>query len=318
MAGNPNWTELATATLTHRRPKIADTISKNNIVMFEMRRRGRIRTIGGGRSIETPIMIGDENENFLWYNGREPLNGFGQEVLTGAEFPWKQYACGVSMSGREMLQNSGREAIINMLTQRTLHCEKTIANNLAKSANGDGTLFSGKEMGGMSLIVAPTAGATVGGINSGQYAWWDNKRSAIGSLSTATINGDMLDMTLSLKRGGDKPNLITSDDSFYSTYWQSLQSQQRFMDQKLAAGNHENVMFGTTPVVSDGGIGGYHPVGMRFLNLGTIELVMHKDRNNTVLKGPNRPMLEDSHTVIMAGMGNFIVMNRYLNGTITL
>lgn len=318
MPGNPSWTELATATLVHRRPKIADTVSRNNIIMYELRRRGRMRTIGGGISITTPIMIGDENENFLWYLGREALQGFGQEVMTSAEFPWKQYACAVSMSGREMLQNSGREAIKNLLAARTEHCEKTIANQMAKSANGNGTNFSGKEFGGMDLLVSPVAGATVGNINSGQYAWWDNKRASVGTLDTATINGDMLDMSLSLKRGGDKVNLITADDTWYSTFWQSLQAQQRFMDKKLAAAEHENIMHGTTPVVSDGGIGGYHPSGMRFLNLGTIELIMHRDRNNTVLKGPNRPMLEDSHTVIMAGMGNFITTNRYLNGTLTL
>jgi len=170
----------------------------------------------------------------------------------------------------------------------------------------------------MSLLVSPVAGATVGGVNSGQYAWWDNKRAAVGALSTSTINADMLDMALSLKRGMDKTNLITADDTWYSTYWQSLQSQPRFMDKKLAAAEHDNIMFGSTPVVSDGGIGGYHPAGMRFLNLNTIELIMHKDRNNTVLKGPNRPLQEDSHTVIMAGMGNFITTNRFLNGALTI
>lgn len=128
MSGNPNWGEMVTATLAHRRKKIADAISLNNILLYEMRRRGRDRTIGGGRVISQPIMVGEENTNFQWYVGREGLNVAGQEVLTSAEFPWKQYACGVSISGLEMLMNDGPEQVINMMKSRVQHAEKTIVN----------------------------------------------------------------------------------------------------------------------------------------------------------------------------------------------
>ena len=315
---NPNWGEVATATLAHRRPMIADAISKNNILLYELRRRKRIRTIGGGRTITTPIMVGDENSNFQWYLGREALNVAGQEILTSAEFPWKQYACGVSLSGLEMLQNDGQEQVINMMKARTEHAEKTIKNQMHQSAHGDGTASSGKEFGGLGLLVGETAGATVAGIDSGSNTWWDNQRNAIGSLSTATIYGDMLDLFLDTCRGTDKPNLITADNTFYSTYSQALQAQQRFMDRRLASAGFPNLMFETVPVVADGGMGGFHPAGMRFLNLSTIELIMHRKRNNVVLGGPRRPLTEDSETVIIAGMGNFITDNRMLNGVLSV
>lgn len=320
MSGNPNWGELATATLAHRRKKIADTVSKNNILFFELRRRGRIRTIGGGRTITTPLMIGNENANFQWYIGRESLNVAGQEVLTSAEYPWKQYACGVSISGLEMLQNDGMEQVINMMTARTNHAEKTIQNQLHAAGHGDGTAFGGKVFGGLSLLVADTAGATVGGISSTTYGWWDNKRNAVGGTAPdkATIYGDMLDLFLETSRGTDKPNLILSDNTWYSVFSQSIQAGQRFMDKNLASAGFPNIMFETVPVVADGGQGGYAPAGMRFLNLDTIELIMHKKRNNVVLGGPRRPLTEDSDTVILAGMGNFICDNRMLNGTLTL
>ena len=315
---NPNWGEVATATLAHRRKKIADAVSRNNILFYELRRRGRIRLIGGGRTISTPIMVGDENANFQWYLGRETLNVAGQEVLTSAEYPWKQYACGVSLSGLEMLQNDGSEQIINMMKARTQHAEKTIQNQLHKSAHGDGTGSSGKEFGGLALLVGEVAGATVAGINSGTDTWWDNQRSALGGAPAAnTIYGDMLDLFLETCRGTDKPNLITSDNLWYSTYSQALQAQQRFMDKKLASAGFANLMFETVPVVADGGMGGYHPDGMRFLNLSTIELIMHRKRNNVVLSGPRRPLTEDSETVILAGMGNFVCDNRMLNGVLT-
>lgn len=318
--GNPNWGEVVTTTLAHRRKAIADAVTRNNILLFELRRRGRIKTIGGGRTISQPIMMGDENANFQWYVGREALNVAGQEVLTSAEFPWKQYACGVSISGLEMLQNDGEEQVINMMFQRTRHAEKTIQNQMHKSAHGDGTGSGGKEFGGLGLLVSTVAGATVAGINSGTYTWWDNLRSAIGGSAPdkATINGDMLDLLLEINRGTDKVNLIVSDNEWFSTFWQSLQGQQRFMNTTLSAAGFEHVMFGSIPVVADGYKGGYAPAGMKFLNTETIELTMHKRRNNVVLKGPRRPLTEDSDTVVIAGMGNFVIENRFLNGVLTL
>lgn len=314
---NPNWGEVATATLAHRRKKLSDTVSKNNILMYELRRRGRMRTIGGGRTITTPIMVGTENANFQWYTGREALNVAGQEVLTSAEYPWKQYACGVSISGLEMMQNDGQEQVIEMMRARIRHAEKTITNQMHDSAHGDGTGSSGKEFGGLALLVSSTAGSTVGGINSTTYTWWDNKRAATGGAATATIYSDMLDLHLQLCRGTDKPNLIVSDNTYYSVFSQSLQGQQRFMDSKMASAGFQNIMFETVPVVFDGGQGGFAPVGMKFLNLSTIEMIMHRKRNNVVLGGPRRPLTEDSDTVIIAGMGNFLMDNRMLNGVLT-
>jgi len=314
---NPNWGEVMTTTLAHRRKNIADAVSRNNIFIYELRRRRKLRTIGGGRTITTPIMVGEENANFQWYQGREGLNVAGQEILTSAEFPWKQYACGVSISGLEMMQNDGQEQVINMMRARTMHAEKTIQNQMHLAAHGDGTTYSGKEFGGMALLVSATAGATVGGINSTTYEWWDNQRNATGGATTGSIYGDMLDLYLETCRGTDKVNLIVSDNSYYSVYSQALQAQQRFMDKNLASGGFTNIMFETTPVVADGGQGGYAPVGMKFLNMDSIELIMHKKRNNVVLGGPRRPLTEDSDTIIMAGMGNFIIENRNLCGILT-
>jgi hypothetical protein len=314
---NPNWGEIATATLEHRRKHIADAVSNNNVLLWELRRRGRIKTIGGGRVILTPLMVGEENANFQWYTGREVLNVAGQDVLTSAEFPWKQYACGVSISGLEMLQNDGKEQIISTLRTRTSHAEKTIQNQLHASAHGDGTSFSGKEFGGLSLLISDAAGATVGGINSATDLWWDNQRVVTGAAPDKdTIYGDMLNLWLKLCRGTDKPGLITADNTHYSAYNQGLQAQQRFMDKNMARGGFANILFETTPVVADGGIGGEHPAAMRFMNLSTIELIYHKKRQNAILGGPDRPLTEDSHTVIIAGMGNFVMNNRMLNGVL--
>ena len=252
---NPNWGEVVTTTLEHRRKNISDTVSRGNIVISELRRRGRIHSIGGGRTITQPIMMGQENANFQWYVGREGLNIAGQEVLTSAEFPWKQYACGVSISGLEMLINDGEEQVIDMMMQRTKHAEKTIANQMHKSAHGNGTGSGGKEFGGMGLLISDTAGATVAGINSGVFTWWDNFRTATGAVSSATIANFMMGLQLKIQRGTDKTNLIIADNTYWQAYWTSLIANQRFMNETLAKGGFTSVMFNEIPVVADGGNG---------------------------------------------------------------
>lgn len=313
---NPDMLEMVTATLRHRRPKIADATTRHNAFMLQLRRKGRIRLIGGGRTISSPISYG-ENNNFQFYTGRDALKVAGQEVLTSAEFPWKQYACGVSISGLEMLQNDGKEQIISMMKARIENAERTIANKMHESAYSDGTGSSGKEFGGLALLIAAAAGATVGGINSGTATWWENKRANTGGAATATIYADMLDLALSLQRGMDKTDLIISDNTYYSILSQSLQNQRRYMDSKIADAGFRNILFEGIPVVFDGGDGGQAPVGMYFLDTSEIEMIMHRKRNNVVLSGPRRPVTEDSDTVVMAGMGNFITGNRARHGRLS-
>lgn len=89
------------------------------------------------------------------------------------------------------------------------------------------------------------------------------------------------------------------------------------MDRKLAGAGFSNLMFQEMPVVPDGGLGGYAPVGMYFLNMDTLRMTMHRKRNNVVLSGPKRPLQEDSETVIIAGMGNWTIDNRMLNGVLS-
>lgn len=313
---NPDMLEMVTATLRHRRAKIADATTKNNALMLQLRLKGRIRLIGGGRTISAPISYG-ENANFQFYAGRESLNVASQEVLTSAEFPWKQYACGVSISGLEMLQNDGEEQIINMMTARVTNAERTIANKMHESAYSDGTASAGKEFGGLNLLNSSAAGATVGGINSGTATWWDNRRKVGGAPTVNNIYGNMLGLCLQLQRGTDKTDLIISDNTYYSVLSASLQNNRRYMDSKIADAGFKNILFEGVPVVFDGGDGGFAPVGMHFLDTSEIEMIMHRKRNNVVLSGPRRPVTEDSDTVVIAGMGNFITGNRARHGRLT-
>lgn len=313
---NPTMPEMVTTTLRHRRRDVADAVTKNNALMAVLRQRGRIKLINGGRTISEPIMYG-ENANFSFYTGRDPLAVAGQEVTTSAEFSWKQYAVGVSISGLETIQNNGKEAVLDIMEQRIIHAERTIANQVHQAAYSDGTRFAGKEFGGLDLLVNDVAGATVGGINSGTSPYFDNRRIATGGFTVANAYQTLLNGRLAITRGMDKPDLIITDNTYYSVASQAMQGQQRFSNAGLASMGFANIEFEGIPMVPDGGDGGFAQPGAYMLNCSTLRMVMHRQRNNVPLGGVRRPLTEDSDTVIIVGAGNFTCNNRALNNRIT-
>ena len=102
----------------------------------------------------------------VWYSGYDTISYTPKQLFTAAEYALKLCAVPVAISGEEMLMNSGPEQVASLLEKRVSNAEKTLANKMAQAVYSDGTGSSGKEIGGLALLVAddPTSG-TVGGIN---------------------------------------------------------------------------------------------------------------------------------------------------------
>jgi hypothetical protein len=101
----------------------------------------------------------------MWYSGAENLDTSAQDTFTAAEYNYKQLAGNVVINGLEEIQNSGKEAVHNLLKARIRNLEKSLQNTLATALYADGTGTSSKELGGLQLIVPGTNTNTVGGIS---------------------------------------------------------------------------------------------------------------------------------------------------------
>jgi hypothetical protein len=66
------------------------------------------------------------------------LNITPQDVFTAAQYPIAQAAVAVSISGLEMLQNSGKEKMLDLLESRIGNAERTFQNNLSNDAYSNG------------------------------------------------------------------------------------------------------------------------------------------------------------------------------------
>ena len=279
---NPNWTEILVTTLESRNKEFADNVTNNNALLSYLSRKGNIKSATGGNVIIEELEYG-ENSTFQFYTGYEVLNIDPSDVFTAAEFDWKQASVNVSASGLEVeVQNAGKEKVIPLLEKRISNAKKTAANKMSESVYSDGTGSAGKELGGLQLLVAddPTTG-TVGGIDRSDTlnTFWRNQTSGDAALTTsANVRTEMQAMWLETKRGKDTVDLIVTDQTLYSLFWDSLTDIQRVSSEKEATAGFETLRFVTADVIYDGdsGIEANH---MYFLNTDYIYLRPSSNRN---------------------------------------
>src|SRR5260370_41933106 len=88
------------------------------------------------------------------YSGYDILNITPSDVFTAAQYPIAQAAAAVSISGLEMLQNAGKEKMLDLLESRIGNAERTFQNNLSNDAYSNGTARGGKQSGGLQLLVS--------------------------------------------------------------------------------------------------------------------------------------------------------------------
>lgn len=315
----PNLTEIVTTTLRNRTKKLADNVSDNNALLARLKKRGNIKLKSGGRNLVQELDYA-ENSTFKRYSGYETLDISPSEVLTAAEFDWKQAAVAVSISGLEQLQNSGRDAVIDLLDARITNAERTMMNQISADIYSDGTASSSKQIGGLQLLVAddPTTG-TVGGINRATYSFWRNQvfdATTDGTATSAsTIQGNMNGLYVQLIRGTDKPDLVIADNTYYEYYLNSLQLIQRIADSDMANLGFQTVKYLGSDVVLDGGVGGNCPAShMYFLNTNYIHFCTHRDRNFSVLEPDRFAVNQDAMVKLIAWAGNMTLSNASLQG----
>ncbi len=255
-----------------------------------------------------------ENATFKYYSGYETLDISPSDVMSAAEYPWKQAAVVVTASGLEVdVQNSGKEAVINLLEKRISIAMKTMANNISTGIYSDGTGTSSKQITGLQAQVAkvPTSG-TVGGIDRSVWTFWQNQTLQDGTMSTSTLLPKMNQLWLMCSRGNDRPDLITADDGAFAVFWGCLQAIQRITSDTDAKAGFSTLAYNTASVIYDGDSGHYDN-SMYFLNTDYIYFRPHSDRNFVPLERRGA-VNQDAFVVPIVFAGNLTMSNASLQG----
>lgn len=338
----PNLSEIVTTTLRNRTGQLADNMSRNNALLTRLNKRGKIKTFSGGRTIVQELNYAN-NQTFQYYSGYQVLNIAPSQTFSAAEYPIRQAAVAVSISGLEELQNSGEEAIIDLLESRIENAEDTFMNGLSQGIYGDGSVTG--SVNGLQLLVAssPSTGI-VGGIDRATWTFWQNI--AYGAVTNggaaataANIQHYMNSLWVQLVRGRDMPDLIVADNGFWKLYLESLQAIQRIQTENgagtdVAQAGFQTLKYMTADVVLDGGfqgfstdpfpgetssgngLGGAPASTMYFLNTKYLHWRPHSKRNMVPLDPDRFSVNQDAMVKLVGWAGNMTLSNAFLQGVL--
>lgn len=320
---NATFTELVSTTFRNHKKKFADNVTNNNALHRRLNAKGRKRIEDGGLTIVEEIDYA-ENGTFQRYSGWDVLNIAESDVLSAAEYTWKQSAINVVASGRDLRINSGKSRIINLAKSRLTNGMRTFANNMSSDMYSDGT--AANQMNGLTAIAPDTAGGTLGGIDGDVETFWQAVVQSAASpisggaitLSNTTFEDPfMLQLYLELVRGSDQPDMIVMSNDYYTFFEGSQVSNKRYTADTTTAANNGNAGFVSlkyknADVFFDGG-SGITAAHMYFLNTDYLGFVSHRDADVTQVE-EQTPINQDGVVIPIIWMGNMVCSNRSLQG----
>ncbi len=315
---NAIFTELVATTFRKHRKDLKDNVSNNNALYRRIMDKKQVREVDGGLTIVQGLDYA-QNGTYQRYSGYDTLNVGASDVISAAEFAWRQIAINVVASGQELRINSGNSQIMSLAKSKMKNAMRTFKNNFSADIYGDGTLAN--QIGGLQALISDTGTGTVGGIDSSVWTFWKNQvqsaaaplqGGAAVTMSSTTIENQMLHLWLALVRGDDKPDLLVADNNYFAMYEQSQTSIKRYTEADEASGGFVSLKYKNADVIFDGG-SGIPADHMYFMNTDYIEMVAHKDANLEVME-EMRPYNQDAAVIPILWMGNMTIGNRARQG----
>ena len=314
---NSTFTELVSTTFRKHRKEIKDNLSNRNALLKYMMDKGQKRTVDGGLSIVTPLDYA-ANSTYQRYSDWDTLNISQSDVISAAEYQWRQIAINVVASGRELRINSGESQIINLAKARIKNALRSFNNNFSNDLYSAGTLTN--QINGLQALIADVGTGTVGGIDSSAFPFWQNTVIDASNLSvtpsaTTIESGLMLPAWLATDRGpDDQVDLIVADNNYYSFFEASQLSLKRYNDTTKGSAGFVTLKYKNADVVYDGN-SGIPTNRMYFVNTNYLELVVHKDADMEQMD-EMRPVNQDGAVTTIIWMGNLTCSNRKLQAVV--
>ena len=327
---NSAISDIIATTIESRTRAAQDNLTNNNALLMRLKERGNVKTISGGSTVLEELFYNDPSTNFAnSYSGYETINISPDSPISASQWTMKHYADSVTISGPEMLQNSGKEQMIDLIATRVEVAQARLANKIDSDLHGDGTGNGGKALVGLAAIISTTPASTVGGIDGSTWTFWQNgsydKTSVNGgnAFTTSNIQSGMNQVALSRVRGNDRPDLIYAGSTAYAMYLGSLQAIQRITDEKMGAAGFTAIKYygsgGSADVVLGGGIGGNQTATrMDFINTKYLKFRPHKDRNFVAIGGDRQAVNQDAIVRLIGWSGALTCSGRQFLATLSI
>lgn len=305
--GPANVATLLTTTIENRRGPIKNAIINKQSFLKHLTDKNKV-TLKGGASIVTPVMYGI-NTSTQAYDGYQVLDTTPQEGFTSTQYDWKQYATTISVSGREIRQNSGDQAIFDLVDTKQMQAQKSLENQL--TADLFAATVTSPKLNSLPVLIDATS--TVGEINSSTYSWWQSYVDSTGAAFSSTGLARMRTAFSTLAQRESAPTAIVTTTAISDAYEASQVGQVRFENYSEVDGSVRGLTFRGVPVLVDSQC---NSGVMYFLNADAMEFVVNSQAD-IILTEWVKPVNQDAKAAQLLFMGQLITSNRRLLGKLT-
>ena len=319
LTSNERLQEAFSLALEDRSAGYADLVANSNAILYLMKKRGQFKTFSGP-SIRERLLY-NETGSYTRYSGYQYLNPAPAELFNDAEFTPKLAAVSVTLSGEDILKNSGTNQLKDILEEHMMAAEQELQDRFVEDLHGDGT--SANQIGGLQLAIPtdPTAGV-YGGISRVDNAIWrtttydaDTDFTGITQVTSSTVKTIFDNIMIERSRGTKGPNVIVCSQEHYIAYTAATVAMQRINDEselgKLGFTSLKYYGAGkSVDVVLEGGIGSAMPANTSyFIDTAALRFRYHPDRNFVKFGGKQMPVNQDAIVQHIGFYGNVTLNN---------
>jgi len=311
--------EAFSLALEDRSKGYADLVSNSNAILYTMRQRNQFKPFAGP-SIRERLLY-NESGTYTRYSGYQYLNPAPAELFNDAEFTAKLAAVSVTLSGEDILKNSGKNQLKDIMEEHISAAETELVDRFVEDLHSDGT--ASNQIGGLQLAIPTTVNSGIyGGIDRSANAVWQTSSydahsafSGITQVTSSTVKTIFDNIMIERSRGNKGPNLICASQQHYIAYTGALDSIQRINDEngmgKLGFTSLKYYGGGkSVDVVLEGGIGSAMPDNVSyFIDTSALRFRYHPDRNFVKFGGKQRPINQDAMVQHIGFYGNLTLNN---------
>ena len=266
-----NYGQILTASVARRSSDVQNIVYNSTPLTAILKDQGKIKTKrAGGPELRVPIMF--DKLSAQWFTGYDKLEITPKELLNSAVYNWSRVVGMFSLTGTELLYNSGEEEAIDLMETYMDAAEQAVKESFEEGMFGDGTADGGRQMIGLggAVPIVPNTG-TYGGIDRGTVAEWRTSTfdipagdvSGFTSWDSTTARAIIERITLQRSRGGRYPDLIIADAKSYEALSAAFVAHQRLASERLARlgfpGMTISTPAGLVDIMVAGGIGNVMP-----------------------------------------------------------
>jgi hypothetical protein len=310
--------EAFSLALEDRSQGYSDLVSNANAILTIIKGKGGFKTFSGPTIRER--LLYNESGTYTRYSGYQFLNPAPVELFNDAEFTAKLAAVSVTLSGEDILKNSGSNQIKDIMEEHISAAEQELQDRFVEDLHSDGT--ASNQIGGLQAAIPTTVTNTYGGIDRNTYTIWrtttydaNSAFSGITAVNSTTVKTIFDNIMIARSRGTKGPDTIASAQEHYLAYTAATVAIQRINDESELGkmGFTALKYYGagkSVDVVLEGGIGTAMPSNTSyFLDSKALRFRYHPDRNFVKFGGKQMPVNQDAIVQHIGFYGNLTLNN---------